>query len=67
MTVATITNTSWNFTCKACTVIRNAIVLVLLGMVSFAESTGRARAASELAQRGMYEEAKYLMMYKKEK
>lgn len=66
MTVATITHTSWDFTCKVCNVIRNAIILVVMGMISLAESTGRARAASELANRGLYEEARYLMMYKKE-
>lgn len=69
MTVATITNTSWNFTCKACTVIRNASIVALMGSLSFAESVGRARAASALAQQGHYEAAKYLMMkeYKNDK
>ena len=35
-----------------------------MGIVAFGESAGRARAARELANLGMYEEARNLMLRK---
>lgn len=35
---------------------------IILGMIAFGESAGRARAASELARWGYHEEAKNLML-----
>ena len=64
MTIATLTNTSWDFTCKVCTVIRNTLIVAVMSSLSFVESAGRARAASALAQQGHYEAAKHLMMKK---
>jgi hypothetical protein len=61
MTVATITDATWDFTCKACNVVRNALSVVLVGCIAITESAGRARAASELTRMGMHEEAKHLM------
>ena len=60
-----ITHTSfYNITCKVCTVIRNALITVFVGMIALGESAGRARAARELANMGRYEEAKALMLRK---
>ena len=41
-------------------------IAVLMAMVAFGESAGRARAARELANHGMYEEARNLMLRKDE-
>ena len=41
-------------------------IAVLMSIVAFGESAGRARAARELANRGMYEEARNLMLRKDE-
>lgn len=58
-----ITHTSfYNITCKVCTYIRNVIIAFFVGLIAFGESAGRARAASELARQGYYEEAKNLML-----
>ena len=60
-----ITHTSfYNITCKVCTVIRNVLITIFVGMVALGESAGRARAARELANMGRYEEAKALMLRK---
>ena len=66
MTVATITNTTWNYTCKICSVIRKVMAVAFIGLIAFGETAGRARAASELARMGMYKEAKALMTYPRE-
>ena len=39
-------------------------IAVLMAMVAFGESAGRARAARELANQGLYEEARNLMLGK---
>jgi len=39
-------------------------IAVLMAIVAFGESAGRARAARELANLGMYEEARNLMLRK---
>ena len=41
-------------------------IAVLMAIVAFGESAGRARAARELANLGMYEEARNLMLRKDE-
>ena len=64
MTVATISNTTWNFTCKVCTVIRNAFAVAFVAIIAFGENAGRARAAHQLSSMGMHEEAKALMLNK---
>ena len=56
-----ITQTTWNFTCKLCTIIRNALFAFWVGTISFGETAGRARAANELARMGYLNEAKKLM------
>ena len=56
-----ITQTTWNFTCKLCTIIRNALFAFWVGTIAFGETAGRARAANELARMGYYDQAKKLM------
>jgi hypothetical protein len=66
--MTSLTHTSfYHYTCKFCNVVRKAALIAFTAVIGFAESTGRARAARELAERGMYEEAKQLMMYRSEK
>jgi len=43
-------------------VIGKGLLAVFIGMIALGESAGRARAASELARMGYYEEAKNLML-----
>ena len=58
-----ITHTSfYNITCKVCTLIRNALIAMFVGMIALGESAGRARAAAELSRQGYHEEAKALML-----
>jgi hypothetical protein len=61
MTVATMTNTTWTYTCKACKMIRTALSIAFVGLIAFGESAGRARAAAELSRQGYHDEAKALM------
>jgi len=42
--------------------ISKGFVAVFIGIIAFGESAGRARAAHELSNRGMYKEAKALML-----
>ncbi len=62
MTVATISNTTWSYTCKICKMIRTVFSIAFVGLVAFGESAGRARAASELSRQGYHDEAKALML-----
>ena len=62
MTVATMTNTTWTYTCKICKVISKALGVFLVTMIALGESAGRARAASELSRQGYHDEAKALML-----
>ena len=48
MTVATMTNTTWTYTCKICKVLRTALSVAFVGLIALVESAGIARAASEL-------------------
>ena len=61
MTIATISNTTWTYTCKFCKMIRTALSVACVGLIAFGESAGRARAASELSRQGYHDEAKALM------
>ena len=67
MTVATMTSTTWTYTCKICKMIRTALSIAFVGIIAFGESAGRARAASELSRMGYHEEAKALMLQKDNK
>lgn len=61
--MTSITHTSfYNITCKVCDVIRKALITAFVAVVAFGESVGRARAARQLADMGLYEEAKALML-----
>ena len=40
------------------------LMTIFVGMIALGESAGRARAASELARMGYYEQAKELMLRK---
>ena len=62
MTVATMTHTTWNYTCKICSIIRKALAVAFVGIIAFGEGAGRARAASELSRMGLHDEAKALML-----
>ncbi len=64
MTVATMTNTTWTYTCKICKVISKALGVFLVTMIALGESAGRARAASELSRQGFHDEARALMLDK---
>ena len=66
MTVATMTNTTWDYTCKICSVIRKVMAVAFVGLIAFGETAGRARAANELARMGIHKEAKALMTYPRE-
>ena len=61
MTEATMTNTTWTYTCKICKVLRTALSVAFVGLIALGESAGRARAASELSRQGYHDEAKALM------
>jgi len=66
MTVATMTNTTWTYTCKICKMIRTALSVAFVGLIAFGESAGRARAAAELSRQGYHDEARSLMLSPKE-
>ena len=66
MTVATMTNTTWTYTCKICKVLRTALSVAFVGLIALGESAGRARAASELSRQGFHKEAKALMLSPRE-
>tara|TARA_B100000900_G_scaffold413646_1_gene438143 strand:- start:1107 stop:1319 length:213 start_codon:yes stop_codon:yes gene_type:complete len=61
-----ITQTTWSFTCKICSVIRNALVAFIAFIVASGEIAGRSRAAAELTRQGYHEEAKALLLELKE-
>jgi len=61
MTAIQLTNTTWNYTCKICSIIRKAFYVAFVGLIAFGESAGRARAAAELSRQGYHDEAKALM------
>ena len=61
-----ITQTTWTFTCKICSVIRNALVAFIAFIVASGEIAGRSRAAAELTRQGYHEEAKALLLELKE-
>ena len=66
MTVATMTNTTWTYTCKICKVINKALAVMFVRIIAFGESAGRARAASELSRQGFHKEARALMLSPRE-
>ena len=66
MTAIQLTSTTWNYTCKICSIIRKAFYVGFVGLIAFGESAGRARAANALAQQGFHKEAKALMLLPKE-
>ena len=66
MTVATMTNTTWTYTCKICKTIRTALSIAFVGLIALGESAGRARAASELSRQGFHSEARALMLSTRE-
>tara|TARA_B100001287_G_scaffold179044_1_gene150961 strand:- start:1885 stop:2088 length:204 start_codon:yes stop_codon:yes gene_type:complete len=62
MTAIEIRNTTWDFTCKICSVVRKVLAGAFIAIVALGESAGRARAASELSRQGYHDEAKALMI-----
>jgi len=61
MSVDSVLDYGYKFTCTFCATVRTAIVSAFIAIVAFGEQAGRARAASELARQGYMNEAKYLM------
>ena len=55
-------HTMYVTTCNICEKIGNVLYRSGKCIMDFCESAGRARAASELSRRGMYKEARYLMI-----
>ena len=47
---------------KVFKVVGKSLLAVFIGIIAFGESAGRARAASELARMGYYDQAKALMV-----
>lgn len=47
---------------KILNIIGKGLFAVFVGIIAFGESAGRARAASELARMGLYDEARNLML-----
>jgi|TARA_B100001094_G_scaffold299365_1_gene324017 hypothetical protein len=66
MTVATMTDATWTYTCKICKILRTALSVAFVGLIAFGESAGRARAAAELSRQGYHDEARSLMLSPKE-
>jgi hypothetical protein len=66
MTVATMTDATWTYTCKICKILRTALSVAFVGLIAFGESAGRARAAAELSRQGYHKEARALMLSPKE-
>ena len=62
MSVGIAVNYVNRITCTFCATLRVAFVSFLIGTIAMFENAGRARAASELARMGRYDEAKSLMM-----
>ena len=60
--MSSIAQTYWTFTCKFCNIVRKALITTFVAIIAFGESAGRARAASQLASMGLYEEAKFLIL-----
>jgi len=60
--MSTLAQTYWTYTCKFCEAIRKLLFTAFMAIVAAGESAGRARAAHELAQRGLYKEARELML-----
>jgi|TARA_B110000858_G_C17779363_1_gene463966 hypothetical protein len=58
MTTVTIST----YYCTFCGAVKKAALTALMGMIAFGESTGRARAASALAQQGYPELARKIML-----
>ena len=62
MTAIELRETTWDFTCKTCVVIRNILLGMWIGIIAFGGSAGRARAAAELSRNGFHEQARNLMI-----
>ena len=60
--MSSIAQTYWTYTCKFCDLVRKVLFTVFVGIIGFAESAGRARAAAELSRQGLHKEAKALML-----
>ena len=57
-----ITHSTWVFTCKVCTKIRNAFVALGKSIMTLGKIAGTSRAAAELHRQGYTKEAKALML-----
>ena len=56
MTAIEFKNTTWDFTCKICGVIRQALAVFFVGLIAFGENAGRARAAAAGFEKGINRE-----------
>ena len=64
MSVDSVLDYGYKFTCTFCAVVRTALIGAFISFMAFGENVGRARAASALSRMGYYEEAKNLMIGK---
>ena len=62
MSIGLVIKYTYEETCEICETISKFVSKTFDKMISITESMGRARAASQLAQMGYHEEAKYLML-----
>jgi len=62
MSIGIALHNSYEYTCKACEVIRTAFIAGLVFVIAISETAGRARAAHALSQMGYHEEAKRIML-----
>ena len=67
MSIGLVLKHTYQETCEICEVVSKFMSRVLKKMISITESMGYARAASELARQGYYEEAKALMVERDKK
>ena len=57
-----MTTTLSTYYCTFCDAVKTIAITAFVGMIAFGESTGRARAASALAQQGYHELARKVML-----
>ena len=62
MSIGLVLNHTYKQTCEICDKISKFASVAFDNMISMFETLGTARAASQLAQMGYHEEAKYLML-----
>ena len=67
MSIGLVLKHTYQETCEICDAVAKFVSKVFDKMIATFEAIGTARAASQLASMGYYEEAKYLMLESKKK